>query len=312
MHSLFRRSQAIRTNHARRQRPTWEERARAALAAAREVEENSGESVPTRPSEVNVSRRLCYGPRYILPGTQSSTSDIKAGSHRREQQQHEVPCEVLQSNISLDVSSLQISSVMMEVAESPNAVTQSPFYMLVFTVDALVPIAVNLHWLATEEWDLAATPSSCYPRFVSRVNISRSYALDAGCRQQFALPRSDWLEPSEEPYRTLLSSDWQARNRSVPSASTAFAHGSTAGAPDVTAYPQSLAANNDATSVRSSSGDNGIELNVLQQQQQQQSNEIQELSACETYKAPAYGLIIELVERQQQHADKESYSVEPN
>ncbi|KAJ2105551.1 hypothetical protein GGF48_006275, partial [Coemansia sp. RSA 921] len=67
MHSLFRRSQAVRGHT--RQRLTWEERTRAALAAAREVEESSGESVPTRASEVNSARRLCYGPRYVLPGT---------------------------------------------------------------------------------------------------------------------------------------------------------------------------------------------------------------------------------------------------
>ncbi|KAJ2635447.1 hypothetical protein IW137_004191, partial [Coemansia sp. RSA 1287] len=55
MHSLFRRSQAVRGHT--RQRLTWEERTRAALAAAREVEESSGESVPTRASEVNSARR---------------------------------------------------------------------------------------------------------------------------------------------------------------------------------------------------------------------------------------------------------------
>ncbi|KAJ1878714.1 hypothetical protein H4R99_002136 [Coemansia sp. RSA 1722] len=304
MHSLFRRSQAIRTNHARRQRPTWEERARAALAAARDVEESSGESVPTRPSEVNVSRRLCYGPRYILPGSQSGASDPKSGNLRWQQQQHEAPCDVLQSNVALDTSSLQVSSVMMETAQSPNAVTQSPFYMLVFTVDALVPTTVNLHWLATEEWDMAsATTHCCYPRFASRVSMSRSYSLDAGCGQHFALPRPDWLEPSEEPYRTLLSSDWQARNRCVPSASTAFAHGAAVTAPDVTAYPQSPA-NNGGSSAPSS--DNGIELDVLQQR----DNEIQELSSGEAYKAPAYGLIIELVERR--HKDKECSTLGPN
>ncbi|KAJ2509385.1 hypothetical protein GGI11_005901, partial [Coemansia sp. RSA 2049] len=86
------RGTANQRNH---QRLTWEERARAALAAAREVEESSGESVPTRPSEVNASRRLFYGPRYALPGTHASTS-AQAQPERRLQ--HEKPCAVHQAD----------------------------------------------------------------------------------------------------------------------------------------------------------------------------------------------------------------------
>ncbi|KAJ2050416.1 hypothetical protein H4S04_002613 [Coemansia sp. S16] len=283
MPTLFRRSQAARGHAHQRQRPTWEERARAALAAAREVEESSGESVPTRPSEVNASRRLCYGPRYVLPGTQGDTDEPKV--HQREE-----PCTVLQANMALDIASLHMASLMMDT-DSPDAVVQSPFYTLAFTVNTLVPLTVNLYWLAVEEWD---TPDSCrscpYPRFVSRVNLSRSYTLEPGLCQQFALPRADWLDPKCEPYRTLVSSDWQARNGSVP----------LAGTPAI-ALPLPQAP------VVAESTEVGIEMDVLRSRHSGEhlpsssrlagaTSEIQELSAS-AQKAPAYGLVIELVER---------------
>ncbi|KAJ1900812.1 hypothetical protein LPJ66_001235 [Kickxella alabastrina] len=286
MQSLFRRSQAIRADHGR-QRPTWEERARAALATAREVEESSGESVPTRPSEVNASKRLCYGPRYILPGTHDGLNELKI------QQQHEEPCDVLQSNFSLDASSLHISSLMVENADSPSAVTQSPFYTLIFTVNSLVPLTVNLHWLATEEWNTEGTAESGYPRFVSRVSINRSYALDAGRSQRFALPKSDWLVPNEEPYCTLLSPDWQARNGAVSTAVTFNAADSTL---IVANYSQPFCEGG----IEESGGGSNIELDVLQPRDPRfvkDVNEIQEVSSTSCQKAPAYGLIIELIER---------------
>ncbi|KAJ2032640.1 hypothetical protein IWW57_000110 [Coemansia sp. S610] len=286
MPTLFRRSQAARGPEHQRQHPTWEERARAALAAAREVEESSGESVPTRPSEVNASRRLCYGPRYVLPGTQGDTDEPKV--HQREE-----PCTVLQANMALDIASLHMASLMMDTADSPDAVVQSPFYTLAFTVNTLVPLTVNLCWLAVEEWDTPDSSHGCpYPRFVSRVNQSRTYTLEPGLCQQFVLPRADWLDPRCEPYRTLVSSDWQARNGSIPLAGTpaiAQTH----------SQPLPVADSNEI----------GIEMEVLRPRPSGEyhdlpsgsrlaggTSEIQELSAS-ALKAPAYGLVIELVER---------------
>ncbi|KAJ2487621.1 hypothetical protein IWW37_005161 [Coemansia sp. RSA 2050] len=286
MPTLFRRSQPAHGPEHQRQRPTWEERARAALAAAREVEESSGESVPTRPSEVNASRRLCYGPRYILPGTQGDTDEPKV--HQREE-----PCTVLQANMALDISSLHMASLMMDSAGSPDAVVQSPFYTLAFTVNTLVPLTVNLHWLAAEEWDAPdSSHSSPYPRFVSRANVYRSYTLEPGLCQQFALPRADWLDPKCEPYRTLVSSDWQARNGPIP----------LSGTPAVAlTLAQPLPA--------AEASEMGIEMEVLRSRPSGEyqdlpsgsrpadgTSEIQELSAS-ALKAPAYGLVIELVER---------------
>ncbi|KAJ2816029.1 hypothetical protein FBU31_006722, partial [Coemansia sp. 'formosensis'] len=286
MPTLFRRSQAARGHTHQRQRPTWEERARAALAAAREVEESSGESVPTRPSEVNASRRLCYGPRYVLPGTQGDTDEPKV--HQREE-----PCTVLQANMALDIASLHMALLMMDTADSPDTVVQSPFYTLAFTVNTLVPLAVNLYWLAAEEWDTPDSSRSCpYPRFVSRVNLCRTYSLEPGLCQQFALPRADWLDPRCEPYRTLVSSDWQARNGSVPPA----------GMPAVALAPLQASPVADSSEV-------GIEMDVLHSQHSAEchdlpitsrlaaaTNEIQELTAS-VQKTPAYGLVIELIER---------------
>ncbi|KAJ2749589.1 hypothetical protein GGI19_005581 [Coemansia pectinata] len=286
MPTLFRRSQAARGHAHQRQRPTWEERARAALAAAREVEESSGESVPTRPSEVNASRRLCYGPRYVLPGTQGDTDEPKV--HQREEL-----CTVLQANMALDIASLHMASLMMDTTDSPDAVVQSPFYTLAFTVNTLVPVTVNLFWLAVEEWDTPDSSHSCpYPRFVSRVNLCRTYTLEPGLCQQFALPRADWLDPKCEPYRTLVSSDWQARNGSVP----------LAGTPAVALPLPQTPAISESTEV-------GIEMEVLRPRHSGEhkdlpsssrlagaTSEIQELSAS-AQKTPAYGLVIELVER---------------
>ncbi|KAJ2157192.1 hypothetical protein GGF46_004670 [Coemansia sp. RSA 552] len=280
MHSLFRRSQAVR-NHTR-QRLTWEERTRAALAAAREVEENSGESAPTRPSEVNAARRLCYGPRYVMPGVYTDPSQVQ----QIQLQQHEEVCTVLQADMSLDVGSLHIFSLMMEASSSPDAVSPSPFYTLSFIVNTLVPLTVNLHWLAAEEWDdLGDAPAVVYPRFVSRVSLSRSYSMDAGYGQRFTLPRPDWLEADKEPYRTLVSSDWQARHTPpAPACGSASAIG----------------AGSLQHAGASGSGEY-IELGVLHAQSPASlhsgsANEIQEVST-DTSKAPVYGLVIELVDR---------------
>ncbi|KAJ2745834.1 hypothetical protein GGI20_001835 [Coemansia sp. BCRC 34301] len=300
MPTLFRRSQAARgpTHQHQRQRPTWEERARAALAAAREVEESSGESVPTRPSEVNASRRLCYGPRYILPGTQGDADEPKV--HQREE-----PCTVLQANMALDVTSLHMVSLMMDATDWPDAVVQSPFYTLAFTVNTLVPLSVNLYWLAVEEWDAPDSSHGCpYPRYVSRVNISRSYCLEPGLCQQFVLPKADWLDPKCEPYRTLVSSDWQARNGSTP----------LSGVPLVAlTHPQAPKSVTESVisgrpSPSNKAADMGIEMEVLRAQHNNEhddrptasclagtANEIQELSAS-VQKTLAYGLVIELVE----------------
>ncbi|KAJ1663579.1 hypothetical protein IW140_004826 [Coemansia sp. RSA 1813] len=305
MHSLFRRSQAVRgpTNQRSRQRLTWEERARVALAAAREVEETSGESVPTRPSEVNASRRLFYGPRYILPGTHTGTNEHRQQEQREEHQrqlQHEEPCIVLQADMALDVSTLYISSLMMESGTNDtDSVAQSPLFTLSFAINTLVPIDINLHWLATEEWDLPSSTEEAngpYPRFSSRVNVSRSYSIDAGLGQKFALPKSDWLDPSEEPYRTLSSSDWQARLTSLGQAS----HSSIPmHQPTSTAETPAMVGPVHANGIHSS---NSIEMTVLQSSSacsaSRAENEIQELSFADPQKAPAYGLVIELVERQ--------------
>ncbi|KAJ2718660.1 hypothetical protein GGI07_005651 [Coemansia sp. Benny D115] len=282
MHSLFRRSQALRTNSTRRHL-TWEDRARAALAAAREVEEASGESVPTRPSEVNVSRRLCYGPRYILPGTHPDNGP-KPPVH-----QHEVPCDVQQSAMALDLTSLQMSSLVVDSPDSPDAVGPSPFYTLSFTVNSLVPLTVNLYWLASEEWTL----QNNYPTFASRVGVSRSYDMPAGLTQRFSLPRPDWLEPSEEPYRTLMSSDWQARNVSVGGG------GGGGGSTSAIVVPSSSDMHTCHRRACSSPDSAAIELDVLgpRPAANASAHEIQELGLPAVHKAPAYGLIIELVER---------------
>ncbi|KAJ2165320.1 hypothetical protein GGH15_003432 [Coemansia sp. RSA 562] len=283
MHSLFRRSQAVRGHT--RQRLTWEERTRAALAAAREVEESSGESVPTRASEVNSARRLCYGPRYVLPGTNH-------GSGLPELQQREEVCAVLQANMSLDIGSLQLFSLMMETSNAPDAVTPSPYYTLSFIVNTLVPLTINLHWLATEEWDMADDIATHYPRFVSRVSFSRSYTMDAGDDQRFTLPRSDWLEPDKEPYRTLVSSDWQARNAaSAPRPETG-----------ALSFPlaSGTAGASESDMLRSAdAGTDDIEMNVIQQplasSSSNSASEIQEVQD-DTRKAPIYGLVIELID----------------
>ncbi|KAJ2365637.1 hypothetical protein H4S01_003137 [Coemansia sp. RSA 2610] len=292
MHSLFRRSQAVRGHT--RQRLTWEERTRAALAAAREVEESSGEAVPTRPSEVNTARRLCYGPRYILPGTHHSPDEPQL-------QQREEDCAVSQSNMALDISSLQLFSLMMEASGSPDAVTPSPFYTLSFVVNTLVPLTIKLHWLATEEWDAVDSARTHYPHFVSRGSFSRLYTMEAGYGQRFALPRADWLEPDREPYRTLVSSDWQARN-----ASSAPARQSETVAGPLTfslasATPVTVANTSDPEILRSvGSGTDSIEMSVIPHPKTTGSldsaSEIQEVPD-NTPKAPIYGLVIELVDR---------------
>ncbi|KAJ2631089.1 hypothetical protein H4R22_002225 [Coemansia sp. RSA 1290] len=282
MHSLFRRPQAVRGHT--RQHLTWEERTRAALAAAREVEENSGESVPTRPSEVNAARRLCYGPRYMLPGAHLNREQ------QQQQRQREEECQVLQANMSLDISSLQLFSLMMESNSGPDAVAPSPYYTLSFIVNTLVPLSVNLHWLATEEWDMADDAASPYPRFVSRGGFSRSYLLDAGYGQRFTLPRSDWLEPSQEPYRTLISSDWQQARSTAP-----LRHAESL--PLISAMP----ATTNQTLAPADVGSEAIEMGILHCQQQPldgvhaHTSEIEEVPD-DTYKAPIYGLVIELVD----------------
>ncbi|KAJ1904859.1 hypothetical protein LPJ81_002244 [Coemansia sp. IMI 209127] len=303
MPSLFARGPA---NQRSRQRLTWEERTRAALAAAREVEETSGESVPTRPSEVNASRRLFYGPRYILPGSHANTGEHQLREQREEHQrqlQHEEPCVVLQADMSLDVSTLYISSLMVESgAADADSVTQSPLFTLSFAVNTLVPIYLNLYWLATEEWDpLLATEEAKgpYPRFSSRVSISRSYSMDAGLGQKFALPKSDWLDPSEEPYRTLASSDWQARLASLDQTSQpSMPMHQPPGILETSAMVGPIHANGTHSS-------NSIEMSVLQSSSAcsaRAENEIQELSFADPQKAPAYGLVIELVEQQDRPA----------
>ncbi|KAJ2348445.1 hypothetical protein IWW50_001858 [Coemansia erecta] len=291
MHSLFRRSQAVRGHT--RQRLTWEERTRAALAAAREVEESSGESVPTRPSEVNAARRLCYGPHYVLPGTHHS-------SGQPELQQREEACAVLQANMSLDITSLQLFSLMMETSSAPDAVTPSPYYTLSFIVNTLVPLTVNLYWLATEEWDVADDAATHYPRFVSRGGFSRSYSMEAGYGQRFTMPRADWLEPDKEPYRVLASSDWQARNASpAPGRPSESAVGALSFPLVSTASPATAPGNNE-TDVLQSAGSEAIEMDVIQPAQAGSSlgstGEIQEVTD-DTRKAPIYGLIIELIDR---------------
>ncbi|KAI8323467.1 hypothetical protein GQ54DRAFT_338704 [Martensiomyces pterosporus] len=324
---LFRRPQAgrgyLHQRQRQRQRPTWEERARAALAAAREVEEDSGESVPTRPSEVNVSRRLFYGPRYILPGTEGSPREPKL-------QQREEPCAVLQGNISLHLPSLQLPSLVLEASASPDSVTASPYFTLSFVVHSLVPLTVNLHWLATEEWAAADGSDNRYPRYVSRVSLQKSYPMDAGRNQLFTLPRADWLEPTKEPYRTLLSSDWQARNAAVPTQQMLSAepihsqrgHTATTAAVAlaITSAPSTTEQTDTAVGSlpRADCGHDSIEMNVLQSGGNGHSrvaeqarhhgcigiaadtgghpNEIEELTAS-TEKTPAYGLVIELVDR---------------
>ncbi|KAJ1728676.1 hypothetical protein LPJ72_005358 [Coemansia sp. Benny D160-2] len=301
MHSLFRRPLAPRgtANQRNHQRLTWEERARAALAAAREVEESSGESVPTRPSEVNASRRLFYGPRYALPGTHASTS-AQAQPERRLQ--HEKPCAVHQADMSLDVSTLYISSLMVESETSDaSASFQSPLFTLTFTVNTLVPISINLYWMATEDWDPPPPEntdgtSRAYPRFTSRVNVSHSYHMESGLGQKFALPKADWLDPGKEPYRTLVSSDSQSRlaPQSKAGHTTTHIHQSTS----------NLGASVMTSTVQSgfSHESNGIEMSVLQPGETSCSgnleNEIQELTYVDSQKSPAYGLVIELVERQ--------------
>ncbi|KAJ2776930.1 hypothetical protein GGI15_004682 [Coemansia interrupta] len=198
-----------------------------------------------------------------------------------------------------------MSSVMVETAaDSPDAVTQLPFTTLSFVVSTLVPLTVNLYWLATEEWEFEESLTSCYPKFVSRVGINRSYSLGVGSNQRFVLPRTDWLESTEEPFRTLLSSDWQARN-SAPPAITAKA---TAVAPatslDVTPFPHTLADDNDvttsltATSIANTTVATRPDIIPPHHHRYPSSeNEIQELERSDARKASAYGLVIELVER---------------
>ncbi|KAJ1731625.1 hypothetical protein LPJ61_002447 [Coemansia biformis] len=285
MHSIFRRSQAMR-GRARR-RPTWEERTQAALAAAREVEESSGESVPTRPSEVNSARRLCYGPRYILPGTQHGPGQSQPPQQREE------PCVVLQSHMALDVSSLHIYSLVLEPsAADADAVTQPVFYTLSFVVHTLVPLTISLHWLASEEWGHADALAEPRPRFVSRVNLSRSYTMEPGCDQRFTVPRSDWMEPDKEPYCTLASTDWQACH-ALPADDGRY------DGPMPGAFPQ-----HPLGAAAPAAGDAGdaFEMCVLGQRAPRgfggsdRIGEIQEVAA-DSRKAPTYGLVIELVDR---------------
>ncbi|KAJ2546195.1 hypothetical protein EV175_005693 [Coemansia sp. RSA 1933] len=296
MHSLFTRGPA---NQRSRQRLTWEERARAALAAAREVEETSGESVPTRPSEVNASRRLFYGPRYILPGSHTSSNEHQQREEHERQLQHEEPCTVLQADMSLDVSTLYISSLIVESGTTESeSVAQSPLFTLSFTVNTIVPIQINFYWLATEEWDLlpeSEEVKSPYPRFSSRVSISRSYEMGAGLGQKFALPKTDWLDPSEEPYRTLASSDWQARLASLDqdSHSSIPMHHQSSSITEVAAIAGLVHASGTHSN-------NSIELSMIQSSSTcsaRAENEIQELTFADPQKPPAYGLVIELVEQ---------------
>ncbi|KAJ1953028.1 hypothetical protein EC988_003227 [Linderina pennispora] len=254
MSSIFRRPQAPS-----RQLLTWEERAHAALAAAREVEELSGESVPTRPSEVSVSRRLYHGPRYALPGSDSSTQAAKL-------QTREEPCTVTQANMNLRTASLHLSSVVLETPEKPDSVTSSPYFSLSFVVDALVPLTINCYWLATEEWG-----NGPCPRFVSRTDHHRSYQMEAGLDQMFSLPRADWLHPNEDPYKTLASSDWQARNAALQ-ATNGSCPSATAPLPD--------SHNSEAIEMQAMGG-----------------SEIQEIADGDAQKAPAYGLVVELVDK---------------
>ncbi|KAJ2714244.1 hypothetical protein H4R19_001832 [Coemansia spiralis] len=298
MHSLFRRSQAM---HGRtRRRPTWEERAQAAFAAAREVEENSGESVPTRPSEVNAARRLCYGPRYILPGTQHSLDQPKL-------LQREEPCAALQSNMSLDVGSLHIYSLVLEPSDGADAVTQSPFYTMSFVVHTLVPLTIKLHWLATEEWGHPETAGGSCPHYASRVNLSQTYSMEPGCDQRFTMPRPDWLESDKEPFCTLASSDWQSRH--APPAEDACCAAAMPGA-----FPQrpAGAARVTTAGTNGDDDDDGFEMDMLGKHAAHVcsaaggASEIQE-AAADPRKAPTYGLVIELVDRRQRQARQISF-----
>ncbi|KAJ1986822.1 ubiquitin-protein transferase activity protein [Coemansia spiralis] len=316
MHSLFRRSEAIRgpTNQRSRQRPTWEERARAALAAAREVEEASGESVPTRPSEVNVSRRLFYGPRYILPGTHTNSNEAREQEQREQHQQqlqHEEPCDVLQANMALDVTTLHMSSLMVGPSvDSTDAVTQSPLFTLTFSINTLVPLKINLYWLATEAWDLSPSTdgiNSHYPQFFSRVNTSRSYSIGPGLGQKFALPRSDWLDPEEEPYCTLASSDWQSRLATLEqiSYSTPLPVGRPSASTNRIMDVASTATKTIPVQLEGEHGESSIEMKVLQSSGHlttQRESEIQELLHDDPQKAQAYGLVIELVDQRDDQA----------
>ncbi|ORX66497.1 hypothetical protein DL89DRAFT_270029, partial [Linderina pennispora] len=210
MSSIFRRPQAPS-----RQLLTWEERAHAALAAAREVEELSGESA-------HQAAKL---------------------------QTREEPCTVTQANMNLRTASLHLSSVVLETPEKVDSVTSSPYFSLSFVVDALVPLTINCYWLATEEWG-----NGPCPRFVSRTDHHRSYQMEAGLDQMFSLPRADWLHPSEDPYKTLASSDWQARNAALQ----------------------------------------GNQRVVRSKLQAMGGSEIQEIADGDAQKAPAYGLVVEL------------------
>ncbi|KAJ2765133.1 hypothetical protein IWQ56_002059, partial [Coemansia nantahalensis] len=280
-----------------RRRPTWEERTQAALAAAREVEEASGESVPTRPSEVNSARRLCYGPRYILPGTQHGPDQPQ---QQQQQQQREEPCAVLQSNMSLDVGSLHIYSLVLDPSGGADAVTQSPFYTLSFVVHTLVPLTIKLHWLATEEWDHPDDEGGSCPRFASRVGLSQTYPMEPGCDQRFTMPRPDWLEPDKEPFCTLVSSDWQSRL--AQPADGGCCAGAMPGA-----FPR-----HPANPAGPADSGGGLEMDVLGKhvayvrRRSSGASEIQEVAA-DPRKAPTYGLVIELVDRQGSQARQISF-----
>lgn len=282
MNAIFRRSQTPHHRHTRRRprqrtAPTWEERAQAALAAAREVEEAAGETVPTRPAEVNASRRLCYGPQYVLPGTHHQDAEASQNPYLQREEQ----CKMVQSNVALDLSSLHLFSVMID---SP-AVTQSPFFTLSFTVNSLVPVSINLYWLAIEDWSVAAETGKPYPRFVSRVNRSGSYQMPAGCNQRFVLPREDWLQAQGEPYCTLMSSDWQERDMATA------------------AIPMSDSRSSSHHSIQNVDED-AIELKAILTKT---DDEIQEIGLQPMQKTRAYGLVIELIEQTPEGNSQISY-----
>ncbi|KAJ1947423.1 hypothetical protein FBU59_001874 [Linderina macrospora] len=93
--------------------------------------------------------------------------------------------------------------------------------------------------------------------------------MEVGSDQMFSLPRNDWLHPSEDPYKTLASSDWQARNASL--------------LPATEPCP--------STSIPDTHHAETIELQAMG------GNEIQEIADSDTQKAPTYGLVIELIDR---------------
>ncbi|KAJ1999232.1 hypothetical protein H4R26_005152 [Coemansia thaxteri] len=176
-----------------------------APTAAREVDDRTSEEASTRSSENSAPRHFCQDPQCILSDTL-----CRAGKQR----QYEEPCSVLQGHMALDLSSLRVVPTVSGTADNLTLLK------LTFVVNTLVPLTVHVYWLATEEWDATdAQPGCPYPRFVSPVSISRLYDIEPGHNQQLALPRADWLDPKCEPYQTMVSPDWQARNNLHPVAS---------------------------------------------------------------------------------------------